>query len=164
MESPFIDLLPDQNEVTEAPPQINFKPDHILLRVKNSTFDDTAKWYQEKFEAKCVKEWTDDKGMKFAYYDIGGLFKIEIVGGGYEPTKLDVPKSLDEHLKYEGYRHLCFLVDNIYQATEELIKKGAKLLKKPFRYKPLGNTMLAFFLDNNDNVIELSQPAKELMR
>lgn len=131
-----------------------FKADHVLIRVSN--FEETCKWYQDNLGALKKLSWEND-GLNFAYYDING-FSIEIVGDG-QPKPFEKPKEVFDILNYEGYRLLCFVVEDVSKAYLELKIKGVKFLNEPF-YMDKINLSLVHFFDNNGNVLELMSEGK----
>ena len=75
-----------------------------------------------------------------------------------EPIANDSPvKSLSE--LGGGFHHLCFEVDNIFEAVEEMKKKGARVLVEPTT--GFENRLIAFILLNmkntNCNLIEFAE-------
>ena len=130
------------------------KADHVLIRVSN--FDETCKWYQDILGASKKLSWEND-GLNFAYYDING-FSIEIVGDGIAKP-FEKPKEVYDLLKYEGFRLLCFAVDDVTTAYKELKSKEVIFLNEPF-YMDKINKSLVHFFDNNGNVLELMSEGK----
>lgn len=135
----------------------SIRADHILLRVPN--FEETKQWYEEKLGFREVTRWTDPglPEIQLAYLERNG-FRVEIVGGGTPKQAAAKPTRLEDHLQLQGYRHLCFQVNDVNDVLAELNRRGV-LTFDVFDYPTL-QRRLGFVLDNNSNMIEFSGPIK----
>lgn len=133
----------------------SLRADHVAIRVAD--YQESARWYVDKLGFTEEQTWTlpHRPGMRFGYLRLGG-FRLELLGGASpEPRGLEVAEVSD-HLRREGYAHLCFHVEDLNAAMAELERRGVPVLMPPSDYTQLG-LRIGFVQDNNGNVIELAQ-------
>jgi len=102
------------------------KINHIGIAVKN--LDESMKFYKDQlgFEFKGIDE-VESQKVKVAFFKIGET-NIELV----QATSPDSPIAKYLEKNREGIHHICYEVDDIEKALEELKAKGVKLIdEKP---------------------------------
>ena len=110
---------------------------HIGIAVKN--IDETMKFYRDMlgFEFKGM-DIVESQKVKVAMFKIGET-NIELV----QATSEDSPIAKYLQKNKEGIHHICYEVDNIEKALEDLKAKGVKLIDNEPR-KGAHNTKVAF--------------------
>jgi methylmalonyl-CoA/ethylmalonyl-CoA epimerase len=96
------------------------------------------------------------QGVKFAFVNVANS-QIELI----EPLGDDSPirKFLENNPK-GGQHHVCFEVDNIYSARDEMVVRGAKVLNEP-RIGAHGTPIIFIHpKDSNGVLIELMETPK----
>jgi methylmalonyl-CoA/ethylmalonyl-CoA epimerase len=152
----------NQSERPERPMESTalggLRADHILIGVSN--FEDSVRWYQDKLGFSEEMRWTVEglPDLQLAYLMLNG-FRLEIIGTSQ--PRVGSPSSSDfaDHLRTQGFAHLCFVVDDVDEALAELNRRGVPTFVSPETY-PLSNVRrrVAFIQDNNGNVIEMAGP------
>ena len=113
------------------------KINHIGIAVKN--LEESMKFYRDQlgFEFNGIDEVASQK-VKVAMFKIGET-NIELVQAISEDSP--IAKYLEKNR--EGIHHICYEVDNIEKALEDLKAKGVKLIDNEPR-KGAHNTKVAF--------------------
>lgn len=121
---------------------------HTMLRVGN--LEESLKFYCEVLGMKLLRQKD--------YPD--GKFTLAFVGYGDESEntviELTYNWGVDSYDIGNGYGHIALGVDNIYEACEEIKKRGGKVTREPGPMKH-GSTIIAFVEDPNGYKIELIQ-------
>ncbi len=106
-----------------------------MLRVDN--FESTMQWYKQKLGFKEVIRWKEPSlpGVDLAYLELNG-FRIEILGGGTPQKAVATPKTVAEHTQTQGYRHLCFRVDDVDAVLALLKRRGVPTFSPAYDYPP----------------------------
>lgn len=117
-------------------------------------------WYKEKLGFREERRWTVDAlpGMQLAYIELNG-FRVEIIGGGggHRPP---VPSSFEQHLRMQGYQHLCFSTNDVDAVIAELNRRGVPTFVGAEDYPSGAERRVAFIQDNEGNVIEFAGSLK----
>lgn len=109
---------------------------------------------------RSIKFYTEVLGMKLLrqkdYPD--GKFTLAFIGYGEESenTVIELTHNWDTG-SYDlgnGYGHIALEVDDVYQATEEIRKRGARILRDAGPMNA-GTTIIAFVEDPDGYPIEL---------
>jgi catechol 2,3-dioxygenase-like lactoylglutathione lyase family enzyme len=101
-------------------------------------------WYVEMIGVEITKEVDipEDRGYEIKVGDDDLLFWIgyhdKVIGKNKEPYRIMV----------------CFIVDDVYKAYEELSAKGVEFIAKP-RVSPTGDYDICTALDLDGNIIQL---------
>ncbi len=113
------------------------KINHIGVAVKN--LEESMKFYKDQlgFEFNGIDEVASQK-VKVAFFKIGET-NIELV----QATSEDSPIAKYLEKNREGNHHICYEVDDINAALEELKAKGVKLIDNEPR-DGAHNTKVAF--------------------
>jgi lactoylglutathione lyase len=119
---------------------------HTMLRVGD--LDRSIKFYTEVLGMKLLRQKD--------YPD--GRFTLAFIGYGVESenTVIELTHNWDTD-SYDlgsGYGHIALEVDDVYQATEEIRKRGAKILRDAGPMNA-GSTIIAFVEDPDGYPIEL---------
>jgi len=119
---------------------------HTMLRVGD--LDRSIKFYTEVLGMKLLR--------RKDYPD--GKFTLAFIGYGDEVdnTVIELTHNWDTD-RYDlgnGYGHIALEVDDVYQATEEIRKRGAKVLRDAGPMNA-GTTVIAFVEDPDGYPIEL---------
>lgn len=119
---------------------------HTMLRVGD--LEKSLKFYTEVLKMKLLR--------KKDYP--GGKFTLAFVGYGDEKdhTVLELTHNWDTH-SYdlgEGYGHIAIEVDDVYEACEEIRKRGGKIVREAGPMKS-GTTVIAFVEDPDGYKVEL---------
>ena len=96
--------------------------------------------------------------MKLAYLS-NGTVKVEILGASEAEPQIP-PADLAGTFGSERIHHFCIAVDDLDATVEELRRRGVSFLGEAFVVEEIGRR-LAFFTDNNGNLIELSAPKRD---
>ncbi len=119
---------------------------HTMLRVGN--LQDSINFYTEVLGMKLLrqKEYPD------------GKFTLAFVGYGDESdnTVIELTHNWDtEHYDIgAGFGHLALEVDDVYQATDDIRKRGGKIIRDAGPMNA-GSTIIAFVEDPDGYQIEL---------
>jgi lactoylglutathione lyase len=109
---------------------------------------------------KSIQFYTEVLGMKLLrqkdYPD--GEFTLAFIGYGEEAEntviELTYNWGTDRYDLGEGFGHIALEVDDVYQAAEEIRKRGGKIIREPGPMNA-GTTIIAFIEDPNGYAIEL---------
>ena len=109
---------------------------------------------------KSVQFYTDVLGMKLLrqkdYPD--GEFTLAFIGYGDEADntviELTYNWGTDKYDLGTGFGHIALEVDDVYQATEEIRKRGGKIIREAGPMNA-GTTIIAFIEDPDGYPIEL---------
>lgn len=109
---------------------------------------------------RSIKFYTDVLGMRLLrrkdYPD--GKFTLAFVGYGDESEhtaiELTYNWDTDSYTLGTGYGHIALEVDDVYQATDEIRKRGGKILRDAGPMNA-GSTIIAFVEDPDGYPIEL---------
>lgn len=119
---------------------------HTMLRVGN--LEKSLQFYTEVLKMKLLR--------KKDYP--AGRFTLAFVGYGDEAdhTVLELTHNwdTDSYALGEGYGHIAIEVDDVYQACEEIRRRGGKITREAGPMKG-GTTVLAFVEDPDGYKIEL---------
>ncbi|THD60582.1 VOC family protein [Phenylobacterium sp.] len=129
--------------------------DHTAVRVPD--FEAAVAWYSEKLDFRMKQTWVLG-AVTYAYLhpENDDRFSIELLAGpGAEPR----PAFADLHESYgfAGWHHVCLRVVSVADTTEELRRRGVKIVSEPHDVAVAGLTV-AFFCDPWGNLFELAQP------
>lgn len=96
------------------------------------------------------------QGVKFAFVNVANS-QIELI----EPLGDDSPiRNFLEKNPKGGQHHVCFEVDNIYAARDEMVVRGAKVLNEP-RIGAHGTPIIFIHpKDSNGVLVELMETPK----
>jgi len=119
---------------------------HTMLRVGD--LDRSVRFYTEVLGMKLLRQKD--------YPD--GRFTLAFIGYGDESanTVIELTYNWDTHL-YElgtGYGHIALEVDDVYKATEEISKRGGKVLRDAGPMNA-GTTIISFIEDPDGYPVEL---------
>jgi methylmalonyl-CoA/ethylmalonyl-CoA epimerase len=97
------------------------------------------------------------QGVKFAFVNVANS-QIELI----EPLGENSPiTKFIERNPRGGQHHICFEVENIYEARDEMVVRGARVLNEP-RIGAHGTPIIFIDPKNSDGVlIELMETPKE---
>ena len=109
---------------------------------------------------KSIRFYTEVLGMKLLrqkdYPD--GEFTLAFIGYGEEAEntviELTYNWGTDRYELGEGFGHIALEVDDVYQAAEEIRKRGGKIIREPGPMNA-GTTIIAFIEDPDGYAIEL---------
>lgn len=109
---------------------------------------------------RSIAFYTDVLGMKLLrrkdYPE--GKFTLAFVGYGDEQRssviELTYNWGVDQYELGSGFGHIALEVDDVYQATEEIKKRGGKILREAGPMNA-GTTIIAFVADPDGYPIEL---------
>ena len=109
---------------------------------------------------KSIQFYTEVLGMKLLrqkdYPD--GEFTLAFIGYGEEAEntviELTYNWGTDRYELGEGFGHIALEVDDVYQAAEDIRKRGGKVIREPGPMNA-GTTIIAFIEDPDGYAIEL---------
>lgn len=109
---------------------------------------------------KSIQFYTEVLGMKLLrqkdYPD--GEFTLAFIGYGEEAEntviELTYNWGTDRYELGEGFGHIALEVDDVYQAAENIRKRGGKVIREPGPMNA-GTTIIAFIEDPDGYAIEL---------
>lgn len=119
---------------------------HTMIRVGN--LDKSIQFYTEVLGMKLLrqKEYPD------------GEFTLAFIGYGEETDntviELTYNWGTDRYNLGEGFGHIALEVDDVYQAAEDIRKRGGKIIREPGPMNA-GTTIIAFIEDPDGYPIEL---------
>lgn len=152
----FIDdsLVPSAPTKTTSNGGIEYRLNHISMMCHDLAASE--RFYREEFDLKTVMDRRDQGFILmadpvFMADETRDAPSLEIMGP--EATWDREQTFLAEH--GPGLDHLCFVVDDVEAAHEELVSKGVEFFAEP--EKTNGNC-LAWFLDPNGVQVELMLP------
>ena len=137
-----------------ADPFASWKVDHAALRVPD--FDAAIEWYTEKLNFRLRKH-VEFAGLTFAFLSPSGDdgFIFELLAGPGTDTR---PRYADLHASYKtgGWHHVCFRVESVDVAIEQLKKQSVTIVSEPHDVAAMG-LRVAFFADPWGNYFEVTQ-------
>jgi glyoxylase I family protein len=137
-----------------ASPFACWKVDHAAIRVPD--FDAAIAWYTAKLDFR-LKQHLSFAGLTFAFLAPAGddRFVFELLAG---PGADSRPSYTDLHSSYKlaGWHHVCFRVDSVDAAVEQLKERGVTIVSEPHDVVPMG-LRVAFFADPWGNLFEFTQ-------
>jgi catechol 2,3-dioxygenase-like lactoylglutathione lyase family enzyme len=143
-----------QPAVKGASPFVGWKVDHAAIRVPD--FDAAIAWYTEKLDFR-LKKHVSFAGLTFAFLSAAGNdgFVFELLAG---PGAEARPQYEDLHGSYRlaGWHHLCFRVDSVDAAVEQLKGRSVTIVSEPHDVVPMA-LRIAFFADPWGNLFEFTQ-------
>lgn len=137
-----------------ASPFASFRGEHAAIRVPD--FNVAVAWYAEKLDFRVFHTWPYGE-MRLTYLTPAADtdFRLELIAGpGARPRPPYT--ELADSLTFSGLHHICFAVDRIDDAVEELRRRGVSIITEPFDL-PAISRRLAFFSDPWGNLFELAQ-------
>jgi catechol 2,3-dioxygenase-like lactoylglutathione lyase family enzyme len=142
------------SEDKKVSPSASWKVDHAAIRVPD--FDAAIAWYTEKLDFR-LKKHVSFAGLTFAFLSLAedDGFVFELLAG---PGADSRPSYQDLHASYKlsGWHHVCFRVDSVDEAVEQLKKRSVKIVSEPHDVVPMG-LRVAFFADPWGNLFEFTQ-------
>jgi len=140
------------------------KADHLLIGVVN--FEETIEWYREVLGFEEEVRWKVEglPNLDLAYLN-NGEFRIEIIADKTGEQNNKQVDDFGEHLSHQGFTHICFEVEDIDLAMQQLNEKGIETFVRPATY-PLNfyKRRVGFIKDLNGNVIEFAGPIEDLRK
>lgn len=142
------------------------KIDHVGLTV--SDIDQSVDFYTRMFDLKVVGRGTGEAdwisaglgvpGTKLATAHLEGEnLRVELLQYVEPPGQRTAPRNNDV-----GAAHICFPVDDIEEAYEDLVKKGARFIAPPSPSHMDGKGFrFAYLLDPDNISVEILQHQKE---
>ena len=136
----------------------NLKLHHVGIVVPNiqESLGEITKYL--KFETVGLPTLIGSQRVNVCFLKIGQTY-LELI----EPAEQNSPVSNFVNKEGGGFHHLCFEVDNINKAVDEMEKKGARVVVKPVT--GFENRLIAFLLLNMKNtkcnLIELAETKKQ---
>jgi len=141
-------------EMKGASPFNSWKVDHAAVRVPD--FDAAIAWYTETLGFR-LKKHVSFANLTFAFLSPAGndAFVFELLAGPGADTR---PTYTDLHASYKaaGWHHVCFRVEGVDEAIEQLKLRAVSVLSEPHDVAPMG-LRVAFFSDPWGNLFELTQ-------
>jgi glyoxylase I family protein len=136
-----------------ASPFASWKIDHAAIRVPD--FDSAIAWYTEKLDFRLRKK-VSFAGLTFAFLSPAGndSFVFELLAG---PGADSRPPYADLHASYKtaGWHHVCFRVENVDLAIEQLKDRAVTVVSEPHDVAPMG-IRVAFVSDPWGNLFEFT--------
>jgi catechol 2,3-dioxygenase-like lactoylglutathione lyase family enzyme len=147
-----------QPNVKGASPFAGWKVDHAAIRVPD--FDAAITWYTEKLDFR-LKQHVAFAGLTFAFLAPAGddRFVFELLAGPGADSRPSY-KDLRDSYKLTGWHHVCFRVDSVDTAVEQLKARAVTIVSEPHDVVPMG-LRVAFFADPWGNLFEFTQPLGE---
>jgi len=119
---------------------------HVMLRVGN--LERSIKFYTEVLGMKLLRQKDYPEGR----------FTLAFIGYGAESenTVIELTYNWDtDHYELgTGYGHIALEVDDVYEATDEIRKRGGKILREAGPMNA-GTTIISFVEDPDGYQIEL---------
>jgi glyoxylase I family protein len=160
----FLQSRDKENEMTEPTiqptadsvnPFFSWRVDHAGIRVPD--FESAVAWYTEKLDLQLRKR-VSFAGLTFAFLSSSGddKFVFELLAGPGADAR---PTYTDLHASYRtaGWHHVCFGVESVDGAIEQLRRRGVTVVSEPHDVVPMG-LRVAFFADPWGNLFEVTQP------
>lgn len=139
-------------------PFASWKVDHAAIRVPD--FNAAVAWYTEKLDFR-LKHSVPLAGLTFAILasTADDTFIFELLAGAGADNR---PIYTDLHASYKmaGWHHICFRVENVDRAVQELKRRSVKIVAEPKDVAAMG-LRVAFFADPWDNIFEIIQSLNE---
>lgn len=146
------DTLPPAHK---SSPFASWKGDHSGIRVPD--FEAAATWYREVLDFRVIQTMPlGEKTFAFLSPAADDSFRIEFIAGPGCSTRPHYGQLLDSHAD-GGWHHLCFRVDDVDTAINELKRRGVRVVSEP-RDAPVLKLRFAFFSDPWGNLFELFHP------
>jgi catechol 2,3-dioxygenase-like lactoylglutathione lyase family enzyme len=143
-----------QSTDKDANPFASWKVDHAALRVPD--FDAAIAWYTGKLNFRLRKH-VSLAGLTFAFLSPGGddSFIFELLAG---PGADNRPTYPDLHASYKtgGWHHVCFRVESVDAAIEQLKQRAVTIVSEPHDVVAMG-LRVAFFTDPWGNYFEVTE-------
>ena len=143
-----------QPSVKHVSPFASWKVDHAAIRVPD--FDAAIAWYTEKLDFR-LKRQVSFAGLTFAFLSPAGDddFVFELLAG---PGAASRPTYMDLHASYKmaGWHHVCFRVDSVDGAIEQVRQRAVTIVSEPHDVVSMG-LRVAFFADPWGNLFEFTQ-------
>lgn len=129
---------------------------HVAVRVPD--LEAEKAFFVEKLDFRVVHEWPyADQQLAYVAPPNDDNFYVEILGGGIPtPIARASYQGLADSLRYGGYHHACFQVDDVDGTVAELRRRGVVIVTEPFDL-PVIQRRLAFFADPFENLFELAE-------
>ena len=137
-----------------ASPFARWKIDHAAIRVPD--FDTAIAWYTEKLDFRLQKQ-VSFAGLTFAFLSPAGDdgFVFELLAGPGADSRPSY-KDLRDSYKLAGWHHVCFRVESVDSAIEQLRARTVTIVSEPHDVVPMG-LRVAFFADPWGNLFEFTQ-------
>jgi glyoxylase I family protein len=130
----------------------SWKVDHPGIRVPD--FDAAIAWYTKKLDFR-LKHSMPLAGLTFALLSLAAddCFILELLAGPGADNR-PLYTDLQASYKLSGWHHICFRVDNVDGAVDELKRRGVKIVTEPRDVAAMG-LRVAFFADPWGNNFEI---------
>jgi glyoxylase I family protein len=143
-----------QSNVNSVSPFESWKIDHAAIRVP--VFDTAIAWYTEKLDFR-LRRHVSFAGLTFAFLSPASddSFVLELLAG---PGADSRPTYTDLHASYRtaGWHHVCFRVDSVDGAIEQLKARSVTIVSEPHDVVPM-RLRVAFFADPWGNFFEVTE-------
>ena len=135
-------------------PFASWKVDHAAIRVPD--FNAAMAWYTEKLDFR-LKHSVPLAGLTFAILASAAddAFTFELLAGAGADNR-PIYADLHDSYKMAGWHHVCFRVENVDRAVQELKRRSVKIVTEPKDVAAMG-LRVAFFADPWDNIFEIIQ-------
>jgi catechol 2,3-dioxygenase-like lactoylglutathione lyase family enzyme len=147
--------MPDQiAPANTSSPLSSWRGDHAGIRVPD--FDRAVDWYAEKLDFRLTMSCViGELTFGFLAPAADDNFCIELLAG---PGADKRPPYVGLHASYQlsGWHHVCFRVDSVDEAIEELRRRAVTIVSEPHDVIPMGRRV-AFFADPWGNLLEVIQ-------
>ncbi len=120
---------------------------HVMIRVND--LEESIDFYTKMFGMRLQKK-TDNKEYQYTLAFLGYTDDL----GSETVIELTYNWGKSSYQHGEAFGHLCFQVDDVYQACERIEAAGGVITRKPGPVKG-GSTVIAFIEDPNGYKIEL---------
>jgi catechol 2,3-dioxygenase-like lactoylglutathione lyase family enzyme len=136
-------------------PFASWKGDHSGIRVPD--FEMAETWYSEVLDFRVIQTMPlGEKTLAFLSPAVDDSFRIELIAGPGCSTRPNYAQLLESHAD-GGWHHLCFRVDDVDAAINELKRRSVRIVSEP-RDAPALGLRFAFFSDPWGNLFELFHP------
>ena len=148
------DLTPPP--IQPASPFADLRAHHVAFRTPD--FEQAKRWYVDTPDFRVVAEWPyGDIQLAFLAPPGDDGFYIELFGGGApSPVEARPWRDLNDSLKYRGYHHVCFSVQDVEATVATLRARGVNIALEPVVVTAI-RRKIAFFTDPFGNFIELAE-------
>ncbi|MFM1885466.1 MAG: hypothetical protein RL026_623 [Pseudomonadota bacterium] len=129
---------------------------HVALRVPD--YAAAIEWYTTRLGMHVVAEWPfGDLQLAFLALPGNDAFCLELFGGGaVPPVEVRPWTDIVDSLKYRGFHHVCFHVDDVEATVQQLRALGVAITLEPTVVEAIA-CRIAFFTDPWGNFVELAQ-------